>query len=362
MPNLKISSVEAVAMPLPLAKPIGSSLGTYTVVDFTVVHVYTEDGPSGTGFTMGLGGFASTAIVPYIQNELAPLVVGQDALAPEAIWQRLWGPNKSRMRAGLGVWALSAVDIACWDIMGKVAGMPVHRLLGGFRDEVPVYGSGGWHTLSDNELVAECQDFINRGFNAYKFKIGTPRDEERISLLRKEAGEDVTLFVDANQKYNVREAVEVSTMLAEYGIAWFEEPVIADTLDDLAEVAEKSMVPVGAGENHYMRWGFREMCERRAASFLQPDVTRMGGITEFQKVAHLADAFNLSLSSHLAHEVSISLVGATPSGFMVEYMDLFPPDSLTRKFEAKGGFMKVLDVPGHGVELTPEAMKEYSVA
>jgi D-arabinonate dehydratase len=362
MSNFKIRSVEAVAMPLPLAKPIGSSLGTYTVVDFTVVQVHTEDGPSGTGFTMGLGGFASTAIVPYIRNELAPLLVGQDALAPEAIWQRLWGPNKARMRAGLGVWALSAVDIACWDIMGKAAGMPIHRLLGGFRDEVPVYGSGGWHNLSDAELVTECQEFISRGFKAYKFKIGTTRDEERISLLRKEAGEDVTLFVDANQKYNVREAVEVSTMLAEYGIAWFEEPVIADSLDDLAEVAEKSVVPVGAGENHYMRWGFREMCERRAASFLQPDVTRMGGITEFQKVAHLADAFNLSLSSHLAHEVSISLIGASPSGYMVEFMDLFPPDSLTRKFEAEGGFMKVLDVPGHGVELTPEAMKKYSAA
>ncbi|MFC1491355.1 mandelate racemase/muconate lactonizing enzyme family protein [Nitrospinota bacterium] len=360
MPKLKIRAIEAKAMPLPLEKPIGSALGTYTAVDFTVVHVHTEGGPSGCGFAMGLGGSASAAIVPYIQNELAPLAIGQDALAPEALWQRLWAPNKARMRAGLGMWGLSAVDIACWDILGKAAGLPVHRLLGGFREDVPVYGSGGWHTLSDSELIEECQDFARRGFSSYKFKIGTARDEERTALLRKEMGEDFILFADANQKYNVREAVEVSCMLAEYGVAWFEEPVIADTLDDLAEVAEKSMVPVGAGENHYLRWGFREMCERRAAAYLQPDVCRCGGITEFQKVAHLADAFNISLSSHLAHEISISLVGASPRGFMAEYMELIPSGALTREFEAKDGLMRVPDVPGHGVEFTREAIKKYS--
>jgi D-arabinonate dehydratase len=360
MPTLKIRAVEATAMPLPLKNPIGSSLGTYHVVDCTAVFIHTEGGPSGFGFSMGLGGAASSAIVPYITNELAPLAIGQDAMAPEALWQRLWGPNKARMRGGLGVWALSAVDIACWDVLGKAGGLPIHNMLGGFKKNVPVYGSGGWHTLSDAELVAECQDYARKGINAYKFKIGTPRDEERISLLREEMGEDFILFADANQKYNVREAVETSFMLAEHGVAWFEEPVYADTLDDLAEVAEKSMVPVGAGENAYMRWGFREMCERRAVGYLQPDVTRCGGITEFMKVAHLADAFNISLSSHLAHEVSISLVGACPRGHMVEYMELIPEGLMTRPFEVKDGFMAVPEVPGHGVEFTPEAIKQYS--
>ncbi|MDP6279867.1 MAG: enolase C-terminal domain-like protein, partial [Nitrospinota bacterium] len=153
---------------------------------------------------------------------------------------------------------------------------------------------------------------------------------------------------------------EVSCMLAEYGVAWFEEPVLADSIDDLAEVAEKSMVPVGAGENHYMRWGFRELCERRAVDYLQPDVCRCGGVTEFMKVAHLADAFNISLSSHLVHEVSISLVGATPRGYMVEFMELIPAGSLTREFVAKDGMMRVPDASGHGVEFTPEAIKKFS--
>lgn len=360
MPTLKIRSIEAKAMPLPLAKPIGSSLGTYTCVDCTAVFLHTENGPTGFGYSMGLGGAASSAIVPYIENELVPLAIGQNALAPEALWQRLWGPNKARMRGGLGVWALSAVDIACWDVLGKSAGMPIHNILGGFRKKVPVYGSGGWHTLSNEELVAECQDYAKQGIGAYKFKIGTSNDEERISLLRKEMGEDFILYADANQKYNVREAVEVSYMLAEYGVAWFEEPVYADTLDDLAELSEKSVVQVGAGENAYMRWGFREMCERRAVGYLQPDVTRCGGITEFQKIAHLADAFNISLSSHLAHEISISLVGACPRGHMVEYMEILPPELMTHPFVVKAGCIEVPEEPGHGVVFTLDAIKRYS--
>ncbi|MEX1126641.1 MAG: mandelate racemase/muconate lactonizing enzyme family protein [Acidimicrobiia bacterium] len=356
-----IERVEATALRFPLAKPIASALGAYTHVDATAVHIRAEGGLTGFGISAGLGGAASAAMVPYIESELAPLAVGQDALAPEALWHRLWSPNKPRMRGGLGVWALSAVDIACWDLVGKAAGLPLHSLLGGFRQDVPVYGSGGWHSLSDEELLAECQAFVSQGITAYKYKIGTSRDEERTALLRREMGEGFMLLADANQRFTVIEALETARMLADYDVAWIEEPVLADSADDLAEVAASSPVPVAAGENVYFRWGFREICDRRAASYLQPDVGRCGGITEFMKVAHLADAYNLSLSSHLWHELSISLVGAVSTGFMVEYAELIPPDTLTRPFEVIDGHIKVPDVPGHGFEVTPEAMKRFAV-
>jgi len=361
MSSLAITRVEARRLRLPLDPPISSSLGSYPHVDCTVVTVRTAGGHTGCGFVAGLGGAASAAIVPYIEDELAPLALGADALAPEALWMRLWGPNKARQRAGLGVWALSAIDIACWDILGKSAGLPVHKLLGGFRDQVPVYGSGGWHSLTDDELVAEAEEFAGLGITAYKYKIGTNRDRQRTELLRAAMGPEFTLLVDANQKYNVREAIEVSHMLAEYGVAWFEEPVLADSVDDLAEVAARSRVPTAAGENTYFRWGFREMCERRAAAFLQPDVGRCGGISEFVKIAHLADSFNLSLSSHLWHELSISLVGASPSGYMAEYAELLPTDALTRSFPVVSGMIEVPDVPGHGIEFTEEAVDRYAV-
>ncbi|MGA7270618.1 MAG: mandelate racemase/muconate lactonizing enzyme family protein [Acidimicrobiia bacterium] len=361
MPDTTISAVEPMALRFPLPKPISSALGAYTHVDATAVRLHTDGGITGFGMSAGLGGTASASTVPYIRTELSPLVVGEDALAPERLWQRMWGPNKPRLRGGIGAWALSAIDIACWDLVGKAAALPLHSLLGGFNSRVPVYGSGGWHSLSDSELIGECLDFADRGIGAFKYKVGTARDEERTALLRGEMGDDFVLLADANQRFSVSEAVEASRMLAEYGVSWLEEPVLADSDDDLAEVARRSAIPVAAGENVYYRWGFRQICDRRAAAFLQPDVGRCGGVTEFVKIAHLADAYRLHLSSHLWHELSISLVGASPAGFMAEYAELLPADALTRPFEVVDGAITVPDVPGHGVELTEEARSRYRV-
>lgn len=358
---LKITNVSATPVHLPLAKPIASALGRYTHVDCLVVRVETEEGPTGTGFSAGLGGEASRAMSPYVKAELTPRIAGQDALSPDALWRMMWAPNKPRLRAGIGAWALSAVDIALWDIVAKVAGLPLITLLGGYRRTVPVYGSGGWHTLSDAELIEEAQSFVAQGITGYKYKTGTERDRDRTALLRRELGDRITLLADANQRFNVREAIEHSRMLADYGVAWLEEPVLADTIDDLAEVAAASSVPVATGENAYFRWEFREIVDRRAAAYLQPDVGRVGGVSEFRRVAALADAFNLSLSSHLWHELSISLVGASPMGYMCEYAELIPPETLTREFEVVDGAIQVPDVPGHGVEFTDDALERYAL-
>ncbi len=358
--STKIRAVEATALRFPLSKPISSALSSYSHVDATAVRLHTEGGLTGFGMSAGLGGAASSAMVPYIEAELSPLAVGADALAPEALWHRLWSPNKPRLRAGLGAWALSALDNACWDLVGKAAGLPLHSILGGFRNEVPVYGSGGWHSLTDAELVAECRAFVEQGIGAYKYKVGIPRDEERTALLRREMGEDLMLLADANQCFTVSQAIETARMLADYDVGWIEEPVLADSTDDLAAVAASSPIPVAAGENVAFRWGFRELCDRRAASYLQPDVGRCGGISEFMKVAHLADSYNLVLSSHLWHELSISLVGAVSSGSMVEYAQLIPPDALTHPFQVVNGHIRVPQVPGHGVELTPQAMQHFA--
>jgi D-arabinonate dehydratase len=356
-----IEAVETTALRFPLSTPITTALSTYTHVDATSVVIRTTDGLTGFGITAGLGGMANVAIRPYIDAELAPLIIGQDAVAPARLWERMWSPNKPRMGAGIGVWALSAVDIAVWDLVGKAAGLPLHRLLGGFNEDVPVYGSGGWHSLDDQALIEECQAYAKQGITAYKYKIGSERDRERTELLRREIGEDFTLFADANQRFTITEALETARMLADYGVAWIEEPVLADSTDDLAEVAASSPVPVATGENVYFGWGFREICDRRAAAYLQPDVGRCGGITEFTKVARLAESYNLALSSHLWHELSISLVGSSRAGYMVEYAELIPPDAWTNPFEVVDGKIRVPDIPGHGVELTPEAMNRFAV-
>ena len=361
MDDLTIESVDAASLRLPLLRPVASALGRYTHVDCTVVDVHTRNGASGQGFTACLGGSVGAAVAHYVRAELAPAVLGGSILAPEALWHRAWGPNKARLRAGIGAWALSALDTAVWDALARHAGLPLCTMLGGYRDRVRVYGSGGWHTLSDIELVQECQQFAARGIKAYKYKIGTPRDEARTARLRNAMGDDFVLLADANQCYNVREAAAVGEMLADYGVAWLEEPVVADSVDDLAAVAERSPTPTAAGENAYFRWGFREIAEKRAAAYLQPDIGRCGGVTEFRKVGALADAFGLALSSHLWHEMSISLVGAFSSGWACEYAELIPDGALTRTFEVVDGTIEIPDTPGHGAEFTPEALREFSV-
>jgi L-alanine-DL-glutamate epimerase-like enolase superfamily enzyme len=308
---------------------------------------------------MGLGGSWSRAVAAYLEDELSPIAIGRDALDPGALWHRLWSPNKARMRGGLGAWALSALDIACWDVVGKAAGRSIHALLGGDATDVPVYGSGGWHSLSDAELVAECERYAALGITAYKYKIGAPRDRERTALLRRTMGDGFTLLADANQGFDVPAAIEASRMLADFGVAWLEEPVVADSPDDLVAVAREAAVPIAAGENVYFRWGFHELCARGAVTLLQPDVTRVGGISEFRRVADLADAYGLALSSHLWHELSISLVGASPRAWAVEYADLLPAGLLTRTFDVIGGRLRIPDAPGHGVELAPDALARY---
>ena len=357
----RIVDVEPKALRIPLPKPISSSLGVYTHLDTSLVTVTTDDGVTGVGFTAGLGGSATSALVPYIAAELAPLAIDQPIDDLDALWTRLWAPNKARMRGGLGVWALSAVDMALWDVKAKTEGVSLHRLLGGSGEPVPVYGSGGWHTLTDDELVQDAESFLALGITAYKFKIGTERDAHRTALLRATVGDDVTLFADANQKYTAAEAIEVSHMLADHGVAWFEEPVVADSVEELARVAAGSKVPTAVGENAYFRWGFRDICERDAAAYLQPDVGRCGGVGEFMRIAGLAEEFGLRLSSHLMHEVSISLVGASPAGYLAEYAPLIPTHILTREFAVVDGAMTIPDVPGHGVAFAEEAIARHSV-
>ena len=372
MEKLEIESVEVVPLRIPLGdSPIhrfGRDAGGPRGFGCTAIWVHTKGGPSGFGYCFQTGGGATASVAAFVRDVLAPRATGQDALAPEAVWHSLWRANTSAMRGGIAAWALSALDTACWDIVAKAAGLPLHRVLGGFRSRVPVYGSGGLRDFADSELVEELNSFVAQGITAYKFKIGglaatagQSTDEQRIALLRKEAGDDFTLYADANQAYTPAEAVEVAAMLRHYGVAWFEEPVPADSVDDIVQVASESAVPIAVGENVYFRWGFRELCTRGAAAILQPDVGVCGGVTEFRKVAALAESFNLALCSHLAHEISVSLVGASPAGMTVEYADLLPHDFWARPLEVRDGCLEVPGVPGHGVELAPEARERYAL-
>jgi L-alanine-DL-glutamate epimerase-like enolase superfamily enzyme len=369
--DLEIESVEVVPLWVPLvdtpSRRFESDASTRVGLNCVGMYLHTKNGPKGFGYSLEMSSSRTSALTTIIEN-LEPSIIGMNALQPAALWDRVWKANHPKMLGGLGMWALSIIDNACWDVLAKSANMPLNTLLGGFKSIVPVYGSGGRRGLSDADLVTECVEFAKRGVRAYKFKIGDRQlagghssDETRIALLRGEMGDDFVLFADGNQNYDVREAIEVSRMLRDYGIAWFEEPVIADSVSDLAAVAAASSVPIAAGENVYARWGFKELCETRAAAYLQPDLGRCGGVSEAIKIAALADAYNLKLCTHVAPELAVSVVGAFPCGYMVEYLEHAPDDLWSEAFAIDDGFLHVPQIPGHGVDFSDEAKKRYAV-
>ena len=361
MADSKISNVFLSVLEVPFERPVTSALGTNIGSDYVVVELQTTDGIIGYGYTMSLDRRGTGAVVNYIKNDLIPFVLNQNVTQPADLWQKMWSPNKARMRGGIGVHALSAVDTAVWDAAAKTAGLSLNKLLGGFREKVPVYGSGGWLSMEDGDLLAEAQSLAEKGISAYKLKIGGGRDKERIKLLRHEMGDNFTLYVDANQHYNLQDAITASEWLAEFNIAWFEEPVLADCPWDLEALASASAVPLAAGENVYFKWGFQALCARRAVSFLQPDIGRCGGVTEWIKISHLASINKLKLTSHLLHEISTSLIGAFSSGFKVEYMDFFSTNAFTQDFSVRDGYISIPDIPGHGVEFSKYARNKFQI-
>ncbi len=357
----KIKDVSTSVLEIPFDKPIRSALGTYIGADWVVVRVHSEDGIDGFGYSMSLDRRGTKAVVSYVEEDLKPLALGKDATVPETLWRQLWSPNKARMRGGVGVHALSAVDTAVWDIAAKAAGQSLFEMLGGADRDVQVYGSGGWLSLSDEELIAEAQEHVERGINSYKLKIGGDRDRERIDLLRREMGDGFILYTDANQSYSADQAIEAATWLRDYNVGWLEEPVLADCPWDLQTVAENSPLPIAAGENVYFDWGFKDICDRKAAAFLQPDIGRCGGVTEWDKIAKRAEAAGVKLTSHLLHELSTTMIGAYASGFAVEYMNFFKVNPFTEDYTVNDGCLQVPDTPGHGVTFTDEAFAAFRI-
>jgi L-alanine-DL-glutamate epimerase-like enolase superfamily enzyme len=359
---MKTNSITAVSisvLEIPFDKPIASALGTYIGSDYVLVELTTKQNITGTGFCMSLDRRGTKAVVSYLEEELVPLVIGLEITDPRSLWSKMWSVNKARMRGGVGVHALSAIDTAVWDAYAISKNISLSSMLGKKIDEVPVYGSGGWLSLSDKELIKEGENYRKLGISAYKIKIGGERDKERLSLLKEEMGDHFDIYVDANQSFSVTEAIETAKWLRDFEVKWFEEPVLSDCPWELEAVASNSKVPIAAGENVYFRWGFEDLCQRKAALYLQPDIGRCGGVTEWIRIAELADNYELQLTSHLLHEISVSLISPFDCGFAVEYMNFFKDNPYTEDFSVKNGKIKIPSAPGHGVQFSEKAKQKY---
>ena len=253
----------------------------------------------------------------------------------------------------------------------KIAGMPLYKLLGGFTNRVDTYVAGGYYEEGKGlrELAQEMERNMELGARAVKMKVGgvpINEDVERVRVVREAVGPDVKVMVDANNAYRHYQAIEFARKVEKYDVFWFEEPVEPDDYIGQREITRATGVPIAAGENEYTRYGFRDMINHRAVDILQPDALILGGITEFMKVAALAQANDLDIAPHGSQEVHIHLVAAISNGLILEYyrdsVDPMHGKIYTEPLLIEDGYVYAPDRPGLGIELNREALAEYRVA
>jgi L-alanine-DL-glutamate epimerase-like enolase superfamily enzyme len=328
------------------------------------VEITTDDGLTGTGYsyTIGTGG---RAVLSMLREHLLPLLPGRDARDVEALWCDLLACTRATAVGAITSLALAAVDTAVWDLRCLRAGEPLWRLAGGHRREVPLYDTeGGWLHLSTEELVAGAKASQAAGWQGVKLKVGKPKaheDLERLHAVREAVGPDLEIMVDANQSMTGAEARRRAAAYEAVDLAWFEEPLAADDVAGHARLAASTTIPVAVGESLYSVGQFREYLAAGAAGIVQVDVARVGGITPWLKVAHLAEAFHVHVCPHFLMELHVSLAAAVPNGSWVEHIPQLRAVT-TREMQIEGGCAVAPDEPGLGIAWDRDRIEDRTVA
>jgi L-alanine-DL-glutamate epimerase-like enolase superfamily enzyme len=337
---------------IPLRQELTDSThGVMRSFELVTVRIRDSDGSEGIGYTFTVGRNGG-AIANIIEREMAAVIKGKDADAIEAIWRLLWWEMHYGGRGGPTVLAQSAIDMALWDLRAKRLGQPLWKLLGGFSDRVPCYAGGIDLELPLPELLKQTDRNLERGFRAIKMKVGRKRlseDVERVAAMRSHLGRDFPLMVDANMKWSVDEAIRAGRALAAYDLTWLEEPIAPDDVAGHARVVREAGLPIAAGENLRTLWDFRHLIASGGVTFPEPDVTNCGGITSFIKIAHLAEAFNLPVTSHGAHDVTVHLLAAVPNHSYLEAHGFGLDEYIAEPLRIKQGMAIASNEPGHGI-------------
>ncbi|KUJ63975.1 mandelate racemase [Streptomyces albus subsp. albus] len=329
-----------------------------------LVTLTTNDGLVGTGYayTIGTGG---SSVLALLRDHLLPLLPGKDARNVVGLWQSLFAHTRATTTGAITSLALAAVDTALWDLRCKRAGEPLWRLAGGHRQEIPVYDTeGGWLHLSPEELVTSALAAKEAQFSGVKIKVGKPHvaeDAERLRAVREAVGPELHIMTDANQSQSLASAVQLATALEPYAPYWLEEPLPADDISGHVRLARSTRVPIAVGESMYSPMQFRAYLEAGGASVVQVDVARVGGITPWLKVAHLAETFNVKVCPHFLMELHVSLVAAVSNGAYVEYIPQLRAVTRT-EMVVRHGHAVAPDEPGIGIDWDLDAIDDRRVS
>jgi D-galactarolactone cycloisomerase len=375
---MKITSVKSHVLSYELDEPLGYSQKYYTRRSAHLVEVETDEGITGIGECFGPGPIA-LANKTIVEKVIAPLIVGRDPGDREVLWHLVYNDLRDHGQKGMPIQALSGIDIALWDIAGKMYGQPLYKLLGGaFRDRIEVYGYGMMlQQVPDlpRRFAGESAQIKEMGFNAIKMKIGLgPKEDIRlVNSVREAIGDETKLMVDANHAYTAREAIPLGRRLEDLGVYWFEEPVAPEDRQGYRDLCEALDMNIAGGEAEFSRWGFRDLIEGRCVDVLQPETCGLGGISEYLKIRDLAHAHFVPVVNHVwgsavCVAVNLHLLaampdlpgGAHPVQPMLEYdttPNLFRENILTESLgvlnqvKTNGGWVGLPKGPGLGIEI-----------
>ncbi|MDO7135980.1 mandelate racemase/muconate lactonizing enzyme family protein [Algibacter lectus] len=371
-----IEKIEAFVLKDKLSNSFFFSQWEYSERCICVVKVTASDGTYGWG-----EGYGPATLIESGIKLLEPIVLGEDPLQNEVIWNKMYRKTLDFARRGVLMASISAIDIAIWDLKGKILGLPISTLLGGaHRTKIRPYATGLYFTDHDNptkDFEAEARLYISQGFKSMKMKVGLgiKADVKNVKMMREIIGPDIQLMVDSNHAYTLREATELAKKIEKYDISWFEEPISPEFYGQYNELRQKTTIPISGGECEYLRFGFNELIKNKSVDILQPDICASGGLTEAKRIAALASTNGIDLIPH-TWGTSIGLHVALHFISNIESIPgrMYQPDFLIEfdqtenglrdnlsfpKLEMKDGMLEVPNRPGLGIDIDEEVLLKY---
>ena len=362
MSNIRALDSACYRIPLPVTLS-DSTHGDITHFELITSRITDADGETGLGYTYTVDS-GGTAVHALIARYLAPVVIGSDADHIEKTWQAMWWALHFGGRGGQTSLAVSAVDIALWDLAAKRAGKPLWRHLGGFDPAVPCYAGGIDLQFTEAALLAQSDRFQAEGFRAIKMKVGRDSlrdDVARVRAMRRHLGDNFPLMADANMRWSADTAIRAARLMAESDLVWLEEPTIPDDIAGHVRILREGGHPIATGENLHSLNEFKELIAQGGVSFPEPDVAMVGGVTVFMKVAALAEAFNLPVTSHGVHDLTVHLLAACPNRSFLEIHGFGLDRFVAEPMAMRDGRAIAPERPGHGVVLNVAALEAFRI-
>ncbi|MEO8628151.1 MAG: mandelate racemase/muconate lactonizing enzyme family protein [Betaproteobacteria bacterium] len=381
---MRITDIKTYALRSPLEQPFAFSQGWVRQRSATLVEILTDEGISGWGEAFAQGLEPPQIAVAAIESALKPLLLGQDPTDTEVLWHRMYHQTRDYGRKGSVISAISAIDIALWDVLGKVRQVPIYKLLGGaFRSRVQAYATGFYRISGQGEaqrLGEEALRHYDAGFRAMKIKLGYGLDDDLAVMreIKRALGDNpVTLMVDTNHGYGVADAIRLGRALEPYNLRWYEEPVVPEDLAGYREVRRAVAIPIAGGENEHTAFGFREFLGQRCVDIAQPDIGSAGGFTACRHVIALAQSHGVQVNPHIwgsaiAQAASLQLIAAVPIAHHSVFAQepIFEYDRSSHPFRQhltqeplaqQDGWVDVPSKPGLGIEVDRTVLEKYRI-